>query len=1224
MKRKNNMASLQGFAQLKSGTYFHEMTEYYSKQYVAQARKDHPELSKMFQNDSDFMLQPGVQENLKKDPSAPVWLGGIASHLGIKDNIVDLDRFQQACSGYDPTCDLTKNPIKLADTAYELENGKPVIPENNKDARRVGFEQIIGMSTEFSALRAISDREDQKRLDEMVNIAMKRMFKEMEKVATARVNGKEVPVDGLLAVPYFHFENRGAKDKKPQPFSHVHFIVMNTCMKDGKYYALNSESIAKHKAYLNQVFSTELTNLMRQEGYEMVAKYNKSDSKSSFINDGLKGVFTMVPKVPERLVRLFSERKIDMENNVMAARAEKSDDATFIHDDPSVREMELAQVKTKNQKSKEGILEQDIRWKEEALKEDPMFNSAFAKSLKTGKQRNLTEQDLREAIKKVCAENKISIKEFENNLLDAVDRHTKKIANSEDNIKNFLTQYFIQFTDKDTAIRASTTFFEKNYIAAFDEKTMKLYQDLKNPNLTTDERISIEGILNRNLVYANRDFVQREEQMVKDFSSKFNDKSYMLNKKDVLTYIKTKNAEMKKQAKKDYDNELKKQTPQYLASLNEEDRKKAIDKLAKLKDNYENAGYRTEQVNSIIKSTTEKGGLILISGAAGTGKSHQARCVIELYKGMRADGKKGKEYTVYALGSSQSNTKNLADSVGIDRKDAFNASKFLTEVKLGNIKLDSKSVICADEFSMLASNEWQEFGKLVANTGCKVIAMGDSKQCASIGSSDGFGVLSKLFTTATLKEVSRQDLSWQCAATVEFLNGKGDNALIEYAKQGRVDMSAIDNKEAVELAVKGFISDFERIEKENSLIEDKSKHQNPFSECLILASQNSICTMANDKVREYLKEKGVLKGTAVQIKNNDGEVKEIQAGDRIMFLGTGTGGATVNFDKNGMNINNLKINKAQKDKAKAEGFGISNGEEAVVISINPERKTFSVKMSSGETREIQANQRLQFQHSYAWSIHKSQGQTKNKTQCIVDNTNMIDANLLYVMLSRQKKDINIILPQSLKGDQIYDGPALPEHTARVLDVIKEQNITFKSNEVNPSGWQYYKTIQFLKQHDPDFVNRNAGSEIMDFTDLLEAARTCTDKKTSWDYQYIDKRAATEDRNRIERKLNGDNPVKTEFKDMAAVKNGGIVVKAKAFIKEIFKPYQWQQVKPITNQAKPITNQVKPITNQVKPYGSKPTKNKHFDKPLTMDQKAKKQLQKSGYIQETSHEQELSL
>ena len=442
------MATLQGFGQLKSGKYFYEVTEYYSKQYVSQARQDNPELSKQFQDDSEFMKQPGVQDSLKTDPSAPVWLGGIAEKMGIKGNVVLLEDFQNACAGYDPTSDLNNNPIKLADTAYDIVEGKIQTPESEVDNRRVGFEQIIGMSKEFSTLRAMSSREDQQKLDAMVNVAMTRMFSEMEKLATVRKNGKEEPVDGLLAVPHFHFENRGAKDKNPQPFSHIHFVILNTCMKDGKYYALNSESIAKHKPYLNQVFSSTLTQLMREEGYEMVAKYNSTDANSERLKDGQKGVQTMVPKVPEEAVVLFSERKIEMENNVKASRAEISDDADFINDSPTHREMAIAQKEDKNEKSKESIADMDSRWKRELLALNPKYTPEFASSLKTGKQKNLGQSDLDKAIKEHCSKNKITIEQFEKNILEGFDRHSKKIASSEGAIKNYMTQYFLQWADK--------------------------------------------------------------------------------------------------------------------------------------------------------------------------------------------------------------------------------------------------------------------------------------------------------------------------------------------------------------------------------------------------------------------------------------------------------------------------------------------------------------------------------------------------------------------------------------------------------------------------------------------------------------------------------------------------------------------------------------------------------------------------------------------------------
>ena len=676
-----------------------------------------------------------------------------------------------------------------------------------------------------------------------------------------------------------------------------------------------------------------------------------------------------------------------------------------------------------------------------------------------------------------------------------------------------------------------------------------MYEKLKDPKLSNEERISIEGKLDRNIVYANRDFVLAEEQMIKNFASQKDNKTHILKKSIVLQKIKEVNAEFKKGSKKKYEAELAKQTPEYLAALSEEARIEAKEKLALLKDKYVNGGLKAEQVNSILQSTTVKGGLVVIQGASGTGKSTQAKVTVDLYKEQG--------FTVYALGSSQANTDNLADSVGIDRKEAFNASKFLANVKAGLIKVDSKTVLMADEFSMLGSADWQEFGKLVADKGCKVVSMGDEKQCAAISTSDGFSVLSKLFTTATLKEVSRQELSWQCQATIDFMNGKGDRALTDYAREGRVDMSSKNLSEAVEVAVTNFKKEYAEIAEFNKSQPDKSKHRDPFKECLILASQNSTCSLANEKIRDFLKEEGVLKGLAVQVKTNDGTIKELQAGDKIMFLGGAGGSAGVKFDSNG---------KITKDKKSKEGFTLTNGEEATVLSVNSEKRTFTVQVGK-EKREIKADQRLELTHSYAWSIHKSQGQSREKTQCIIDNTSMINLNLMYVMLSRQKVDLKIILNDKLKGDkygEVLQGPPLPEHKERMLEIIKEQNITFKTENVKPSSWSYYKVVEFLKANDPDYIKRGE-EQIKEYQDVLKAARTATDKKTSWDYKYLDKEVLEEKRERIERQLQNSKPnTEEKYKSIDQLlkeeKNKKIFVEGHNFLKNVFKPFQWQQVK----------------------------------------------------------------
>ena len=263
------------------------------------------------------------------------WYGQGAEELGLKGNIEGED-FSHLLHG-------------------ELPNGERF---RKRPPTHAEYKERAGIDLTFSAPKSVSLAalvNDERRLEEAHSEAVKTTLKiAEERYASTRIreNGERKSVStGNLIVAQFHHDSSREKD----PQLHTHAVVINgTRSSDGKWYSLRNDELFSNQKLLGTIYQNELANRAKKLGYEIEQREN--------------GQFELFGYTQEQLEH-FSKRRKQIVEAVGA--------------DASIRERELASLKTRKPKGKE-IPREELQkyWQAEAKIlgiEHPQANPLYQK-----------------------------------------------------------------------------------------------------------------------------------------------------------------------------------------------------------------------------------------------------------------------------------------------------------------------------------------------------------------------------------------------------------------------------------------------------------------------------------------------------------------------------------------------------------------------------------------------------------------------------------------------------------------------------------------------------------------------------------------------------------------------------------------------------------------------------------------------------------------------------
>ncbi len=173
----------------------------------------------------------------------------------------------------------------------------------------------------------------------------------------------------------------------------------------------------------------------------------------------------------------------------------------------------------------------------------------------------------------------------------------------------------------------------------------------------------------------------------------------------------------------------------------------------------------------------------VIVGPAGTGKTFSARA------GVASLHDQGRH--VIGLAPSGAAAGVLGDETGL--KVSTTIDKLLTEYAKPDgpgdkYRVGSNTTLLVDEAGMVRTDHWDKLTELAAQTGARVVAMGDHHQFTAVGRGGLFGQWAKTLPSAsvtTLTDVHRFSAGWEKNASLALRLGKTE-ILDTYRQHGRI------------------------------------------------------------------------------------------------------------------------------------------------------------------------------------------------------------------------------------------------------------------------------------------------------------------------------------------------------------------------------------------------------------------------------------------------------
>jgi Ti-type conjugative transfer relaxase TraA len=370
------------------------------------------------------------------------------------------------------------------------------------------------------------------------------------------------------------------------------------------------------------------------------------------------------------------------------------------------------------------------------------------------------------------------------------------------------------------------------------------------------------------------------------------------------------------------------------------------------KDKYD--GITREQVRAIRHAVGGEG-LALIDGQAGTGKSHAANAIREIYE---ADGCR-----VVGLAPTNAVAQDMKDS-GFGRARTLHSELF--SIEKGRTRWDRQTVVIVDEAAMIDTRNLARLTEHAAKAGAKLIMIGDDRQLSSIEHGGMFAVLKARHGAAELSEVRRQHTEEDRRAASLMAKGNFRDALASYAEKGGIHWTGSPSE-----AADALVSQWAR-----DTAADASKTR------FVFAYTNHEVGEFNRALREVRRQRGEL-GASVPFDTKHGPA-DFARHDRIQFTGT--------------------------DRSR----GLYNGQAGTVQSIDGAKLTVALDGRRKRVVEFDARDFRDFRHGYAGTIYKGQGRTIDQTYLF--HGEYWRASASYVALTRHREKAELFVSRDTAAD----------------------------------------------------------------------------------------------------------------------------------------------------------------------------------------------------------------
>ncbi|MBX9622584.1 MAG: relaxase domain-containing protein [Gemmataceae bacterium] len=396
-----------------------------------------------------------------------------------------------------------------------------------------------------------------------------------------------------------------------------------------------------------------------------------------------------------------------------------------------------------------------------------------------------------------------------------------------------------------------------------------------------------------------------------------------------------------------------------------------------------------EQRAAVERLTAEGGGIALLAGMAGTGKTTVLRTCKDIWE------KAGFRVTGIALAGVAA--ENLREKAGIESDTLAMRLTQLERASAGKdakrpFNMDAKTVVVLDEAGMVGTRQLERLARNVADAGAKLVLVGDSKQLQPIDAGGPFASLARRIGAATLDHITRQKQqaddpapTWAREAVRAFAAGRAEDGLRLFADRGLVHVAPTRGA-----AMKRLVREWEKA----GGLERPGDHVILAGTNREVDSLNALCQRRRLRAGRVAVPDGgrtpkrERQGVTVE---RDGHSERILRGDRVLFT--------------------------EKDRS----IGVENGHFGTVAGI---RRTtggpvVKVRLDGGAVVRVATTHYHGLRLGYAATTHKLQGATCERAYVLVGGT-MQDRHLSYVQSSRAVEQTRFYVDRYEAGEGLAD------------------------------------------------------------------------------------------------------------------------------------------------------------------------------------------------------------
>ena len=368
-----------------------------------------------------------------------------------------------------------------------------------------------------------------------------------------------------------------------------------------------------------------------------------------------------------------------------------------------------------------------------------------------------------------------------------------------------------------------------------------------------------------------------------------------------------------------------------------------------------------EQKKSLEHITLESGGIAVVQGFAGTGKT----TVAEVYK--KAFEKEG--YSLIGVAVSSKAAQKLQEE---SKMPSQSMTATLMQLEKGELTLNHKCVVVVDEAGMMGTSHMVGIMKHCEKAGAKLVVQGDDKQLQAVQAGNALALVKDTIGASILKDVRRQNRVEDREITLMHYSAKdGPLSRREQYEKGSQIVERFQEE--------GYLKGFETLDDaKKQLAKEYMADTRKPDQKIILTHTNDDARSLNLAIRDELKQKGELARYDFNVKcyhKKQWVDREFAVGDSIRFL------------------------------ARDNDLGVVNNSEGKILKIKTNYAgslDITVETDTGRKVTVDTMFYNAIDHNYAVTVHKSQGQTKDSVYHLV-NIGMSDAQSSLVAFSRMKE-----------------------------------------------------------------------------------------------------------------------------------------------------------------------------------------------------------------------------